>query len=414
MVGAPDETTGEAPVYVAENAESKTITAPEVTPPYGWYLDEAFNLPFDFEENEITESITIYGCWQFGTTFYVAEDGVDEAGRGTYGRPLASIEEAVKLMTDDECNYTISVVGDVQGEQKISSSSELGTGGLAKSITLEGGGEPNGVLDGEQKTRVLSVSTNVPVIIQNLKITKGNAGDNFGGGLYVASGASVTLSEGVVISENTAKRGGGVDVDGTLIIEDSSITDNTSSGYGAGLYVSGLLDMRGGDIGANGFTDNTSDEARGRSIYVCTPSGSVKISGSAIIYDDVYLSSGTELIVAGELTNSLSDTVATITPASYDSETQWVFVAEDSGVNLSDAVARIAVTDVVITDGGNVTGLNKYRLTEEGKLQAFADIDGIIAQISSMTKSDTIYVSGYMVQDDLVTIVNAMKKLCPV
>ena len=412
LVDAPDEITGEGldPVYVAENAEDKTITAPEVTPPYGWYLDEAFTIPFDFEENEITESITIYGCWQLGTTFYVAEDGVDEEGRGTYGRPLASIEGAVKLMTDDECDYTISVVGDVKGEQKIRSSSELGTGGLAKSITLEGGGE----LDGEQKTRVLSVSTNVPVIIQNLKITNGNAGDEFGGGLYVASGASVTFGEGGIISENTAKRGGGVYVDGTLIIEDSSITDNTSSGYGAGLYVSGLLDMRGGGIGANGFTDGTSNEAQGRSIYVCASSGSVKISGAAIIYDDVYLPSGTELIVAGELTNSSSNTIAKITPASYDSETQWVSVAADSGVNLSDAVARIAVTDEeVITDGGNITGCNKYRLTEEGKLQAFANIDDIVSQIISMTVSGTISVSGYVEDGDtaIESISNALTTL---
>lgn len=415
LVGAPDEITGEGlePVYVAENAEDNTITAPEVTPPYGWYLDEVFNLPFDFGETEITESITIYGCWQLGTTFYVAEDGVDETGRGTYGRPLASIEGAVKLMTNDECDYTISVVGDVKGEQKIRSSSELGTGGLAKSITLEGGGEPNGVLDGEQKTRVLSVSTNVPVIIQNLKITNGNAGDEFGGGLYVVSGASVTLGEGAYISENTAKRGGGVYVDGTLIIEDTRITNNTSSGYGAGLYVSGLLDMRGGDIGANGFTDGTSDEAQGRSIYVCASSGSVKISGSAIINDDVYLSSGTELIVAGELTNSSSNTIATITPASYDSETQWVSVAADSGVNLSDAVARIAVTDEVITDGGNITGSNKYRLTEEGKLQALANIDDIVSQINNMTASGTISVSGYVEDGDtaIESISNALTTL---
>ena len=411
LVAAPDEITGEGldPVYVAENAENKTITAPEVTPPYGWYLDEDFTIPFDFGETEITESITIYGCWQLGTTFYVAEDGVDEEGRGTYGRPLASIEGAVKLMTDDECDYTISVVGGVKGEQMIRSSSELGTGGLAKSITLKGGGE----LDGEQKTRVLSVSTNVPVIIQNLTITNGNAGDEFGGGLYVASGASVTLGEEARIIENTAKRGGGVYVGGTLIIEDVRITDNTSSGYGAGLYVSGLLDMRGGDIGANEFIDNTSNEAQGRSIYVCYPSGSVKISGSAIINNDVYLPSGTGLIVAGELTNSSSAPLATITPASYDSETQWVSVAEDSGVNLSDVVARIAVKDEVITDGGNITGCNKYRLTEEGKLQALANIDDIVSQINNMTASGTISVSGYMEQDDLVTIVNAMKALCP-
>lgn len=418
LVAAPDEITGEAPVYVAENAENKTITAPEVTPPYGWYLDEAFKLPFDFGETEITESITIYGCWQLDATFYVAEDGVDGTGRGTYGRPLASIEGAIKLMTDEECDYTISVVGDVKGEQKIRSSSELGTGGLAKSITLEGGGEPNGVLDGEQKTRVLSVSTNVPVIIQNLKITNGNAGDEFGGGLYVASGASVTFDEGVIISENTAKRGGGVYVDGTLIIEDTRITDNTSSGYGAGLYVSGLLDMRGGEIGANGFIDNTSDEAQGRSIYVCASSGSVssgsvKISGSAIIRDDVYLPSGTGLIVAGELTNSSSAPLATITPASYDSETQWVSVAADSGVNLSDAVAKIAVADEVITDGGNITGCNKYRLTEEGKLQALANIDDIVSQINNMTTSGTISVSGYVEDGDtaIESISNALTTL---
>ncbi len=408
--------------YFAEGGETNVIEPTDVKPTYGWFTDEECKIPYDFENaGAPTSSFTLYGLWEI-TEFYVSPDGTDEkelsnlAGYGIESKPLATIAGAVALMNDSTKDYTIYVDGKLTGEQKIQKSNELANGGLAQSITLCGKNGidsetdlPKDSLNGSDSGRTLTVSSDVPVTISGLLITGGYGDTNtWGGGLSVSNGSEVTLSKDAYIQENTASRGGGINVDGTLIMLDGSvISDNKSTeDYGGGVYVGsgGVLDMRGGEISGNGFTV-TSDDNQGAGVYVCGTSGTIKLSGSAQINKNnaVHLSAYTHLTISGALTGD--SPVVTIEPVGYSTTTQWIVLEEGADTTLAAEYGKIAVTP---------DGSDNWRITEEGYLQQLADIDGVVSQINNMTtESGTISVSGYMVQDDLVTIVNAMKAKCP-
>jgi hypothetical protein len=109
--------------------------------------------------------------------------------------------------------------------------------------------------------------------IENLTLKEGYLDGN-GGGLSVGAGATVTLGSGAVISGNTARRGGGIGIDGsistttTVIMEaGSKVTSNYSfstADGGGGVYVHyGHLLMNAGEI-----TYNTSSPNDGGGVYL--------------------------------------------------------------------------------------------------------------------------------------------------
>ena len=201
-----------------------------VTPTYGWYTDAGFTTPFN-DDDKPTSNLTLYGCWDLDGKIYVSEDGADPTdtansdGRGTAGRPFASISAALELVNDAEKAYTIFIDGELTGAQELGSSLDE----KAKSITLSGkNGSETDILNGGFKTSsscgtTLTISTTVPVTIQKLTITGGNAteddGVENGGGIVLSAGASLTLDEDSLITENTASvRGAGIYAQGENII----------------------------------------------------------------------------------------------------------------------------------------------------------------------------------------------------
>jgi hypothetical protein len=99
--------------------------------------------------------------------------------------------------------------------------------------------------------QVIEVKTGASTTISNLMITGGND-DTGGGGISVGSNATTTLS-GVTV---TANPGGGIDNDGTLTIDDSSITGNTGGGIHSRIINSGnTLTVNNSTISENTSTD---------------------------------------------------------------------------------------------------------------------------------------------------------------
>lgn len=395
--------------------KSSTITLPDLAKDgylwQGWYEDAAFTKSVKEIPAGSTGSRNLYAAFINAVT--VSENGKSDANVLS-GEAVGSVKTAVEKIIGFAANgidWTIYVDGTVTGAQEIASTVD----GKAKSITLCG---KNGVdssndlpkdsLHGSNSGRTLSVSSSVSVTISELLIT-GGYGDTstWGGGLYVSNGSEVTLSKDAYIQENAASRGGGINVDGTLIMLDGSvISDNKSTeDYGGGVYVGsgGVLDMRGGEISGNGFT-MPSASSQGAGVYVCGTSGTIKLSGSAQINknNDVYLSAYTHLTISGALTGD--SPVVTIEPVGYSTTTQWIVLEEGADTTLAAEYGKIAVAS---------DGTNDWRITEEGKLQKLANIDGVVSQITGMTESGTISVSGYMEQSDLRTIVNALHEKCP-
>ena len=229
---------------------------------------------------------------------YVSEDGddsIDSNDKGfTSANPLKTIEAACKQLKqfcESDFDWTIYINGEVTGIPTgsgtnstygpiIMSDEENEEYGItpdhAKSITItgmNGRGADGSILAGTEDTShniiepvdilnrgstssgrtspVLSINTTVPVTITNLKITGGN-GEN-GGGIFIKEGATVSIGDGVLITQNRSIRGGAIFNQGTLFIYGTAIlgkidatdyaSDDSSqdsanyvSSYGGGIY----------------------------------------------------------------------------------------------------------------------------------------------------------------------------------
>ena len=267
--------------YIKEGSDDK-VNEPDLDdddPTYGWYTDKDFTEPFDFD-SEVTKSMVLYGCWDLGGNIYVAKDGTDDTGRGTAGKPLASIAAAVSVMDDTTKDYTIFVDGELSGAQSIGVSNGSSAAVGAKSITLTGkNGSDKDVLKGtwdgaldsgslepsnvpDEKYTVLSIATSKPVTIRNLKITGGYSSSN-GGGIAIQEGGSVIIDEGTVISGNyAAENGGGIyavsdSKETSLEIKADTLISNNKANKGGAIYTDAIqeanmtLTMSGGEISGN-------------------------------------------------------------------------------------------------------------------------------------------------------------------
>gem|GEM_PF-6862656 len=217
--------------------------------------------------------------WVAGTGAQQCTGSPSEAGPGTKSHPYDTIEHACNAMTDSSVEYTILIDGTLTAKQFFKSC-------FAASISIEGAnglypaghekaGEPMDAIDGSgiannQKDYMLYIGRAFDITIKNLKITGGdrsgkrNEGNIEGGGIFLNSGKTLTLSSGTLITKNKAGHGGGVYVqDSTLVIEDGAkITKNTANGggavynFGGGVYLKKnngkpVLKMSGGEISGN-------------------------------------------------------------------------------------------------------------------------------------------------------------------
>ena len=149
------------------------------------------------------------------TIFYVGQTGVtDSTGKsvspadsndGSAYSPLSSLEEAIMRAQNAYAgivDYTIYLYSD---QNLVSGSYEIDSNNIA-SLLIEGKGAAASTITGNSGGSVFSVSSAKPVTFKNVKITGGNAVK--GGGLFVDSGADVTLANGTELSGNTATETG--------------------------------------------------------------------------------------------------------------------------------------------------------------------------------------------------------------
>ncbi len=154
---------------------------------------------------------------------------------GTKNAPFASISYAASKILDGGKN-TILVDGSL-GAQEITSGllaadcSELTIKGWSDAThpALGDDGLPVNKLDAGGSGSVFKTESGVPIVMENLMITGGNATN--GGGIYVASGANVTLGEGACVAGNKASYGGGVYVAGDLLIDGGVVGDKNATDH---------------------------------------------------------------------------------------------------------------------------------------------------------------------------------------
>ena len=86
----------------------------------------------------------------------------------------------------------------------------------------------------------------VVVLVRDLTITRSSEG-----GMFIAAGANVTLLRVAIIENSSPNPGGGINNQGTLLIEDSLIAYNETAAGGGGISNAGDLTVRDSDIHNN-------------------------------------------------------------------------------------------------------------------------------------------------------------------
>lgn len=149
----------------------------------------------------------------------------------------------------------------------------------------------------------------------------GNSAKNGGGlSLDTLSGATPTL-DGVLIQDNIATgNGGGVQVPtgNYLTIKGSTLISGNSADNGGGLSAPGIVTFEGGTISGNTAT------TYGAGVYINSTSQKFTMKGNAYVADDndVWLGKAhqNKITVGGALTSTILP-VATITPEEYEDDT---------------------------------------------------------------------------------------------
>jgi hypothetical protein len=183
-------------------------------------------------------------------------DGDDEEGNGTKSKPFKTIKKAIEVMDDNTADYIIYIDGIIEGYNIILNTLTTESSGKyrAQSITIEGvngldeKGEPKDVLDAnKQQNTTLTVNSNVPVTIKNLKLT-GSRGIGNGGGINIGESATLFLGDGVLVTDNSASYGGGVYNAGKLFMYGSAMVGKTTNSVAKNDSYGNMTTGRGGGI----------------------------------------------------------------------------------------------------------------------------------------------------------------------
>ena len=261
----------------------------------GVTLTEAIRKRFALSDDDWETKLSASNSITIDAPIYVAEASASEVRNGTKSNPFATIADAISAINElnaSTTDYTILIKGELKSTldgttpvgQKIYD--ENNTAIKAKSITIKGAsglnesGEPQDVItgkinDSDKQARPLTIATSVPVIIENLKFTGGLADE--GGGIYIGGSGKVNLANGVKVCGNTANNyGGGVyiasgaklGIYGTAQIGNSSGSLPSSSDtpsetnginkagqYGGGIYCEGTLGL-GKSVSSDGTFSN--------------------------------------------------------------------------------------------------------------------------------------------------------------
>ncbi len=185
---------------------------------------------------------------------------------------------------------------------------------LSQDVELIGSGSGDNpdtstiLIGAERAGAVISVKNVATATLASLRITGGNGTGQESGGIHVNNTeASVTLDncalvgntgyygggasvyKGILtisnsnISGNSAYAGGGIATDGTLAVETTTITNNTASTLGGGVFVNGGTTSLGSGVTITGNTSN-GGAGTGGGIYKFT-AGST-INNSATVTDN--------------------------------------------------------------------------------------------------------------------------------
>ena len=209
-----------------------------------------------------------------GTTWYVSTDGDDSNDCLTSTTECFSINGALRkdgFVTGDTVLVTTGVYTAIGSEVITLFQDTALSGGWDEGFTSQSG---LSTIDGEGVRRGISITHGTDVFVERFLIQhgsstdgggifvngtvvlsnttiNGNTASDEGGGIFIQSGATVILNNST-ISNNAANSGGGVFIaGGTLLTSNSTISGNTAGGGGGINNVGGTVDLNSTTVTQN-------------------------------------------------------------------------------------------------------------------------------------------------------------------
>lgn len=143
---------------------------------------------------------------------------------------------------------------------------------IDSNVTIRGAGQERTIVSGANEYRVFAVFEGRTVVIEDLTIAEGNAGqDENGGG--ITSRGDLTLRR-VTVRDNQATRGGGISAGGVLTLDTVEVKNNRAltwinrDGIGGGILVAGNVNARSVARFTNVAITNNHATVYGGGIYV--------------------------------------------------------------------------------------------------------------------------------------------------
>ncbi len=149
---------------------------------------------------------------------------------------------------------------------------------INKALTIEGPGQDQLTIDGNGSSRVFHITGSGNATISGVTVTGGNAGTDNGGGIY--NEGTLTL-EDATVTQNAADWGAGIYSTGELTVRRCTISDNSSEGIGT----EGTATIEDSTISDN---DSSGVFNKGTAtIRRSTISGNISLDFGGGIYNDI-------------------------------------------------------------------------------------------------------------------------------
>ncbi len=203
---------------------------------------------------------------------YVRTDGDDTVCTGLYDKPASSAPNCA-FKTFWQGVYSVDSGGVVVAAAGVYTESV----GINKSLTLQGAGAGQTIIDGNGTSSGISVyASDARVTVSDVTIRNGSA--SWGGGLY--NMGTLTLAHSIIVSNTgTAGAGGIFNTNGALFVSDCAILNNTAQNVG--------------NVGAGGGIENyygvltVADSIVSGNIAVASGGGIMSSNGALAIRNSV-------------------------------------------------------------------------------------------------------------------------------
>ena len=268
-----------------------------------------------------------------------------------------------EIVFDSSLNGTPLILSIAGIGEDISATGDLDIG---SDITITGNGAQNTIIDGADIDRVIHVLSNGSATISGVTIQNGSTGE-IGGGVFNENTLTINNS---VIRDNEANAGGGINNFASMLtINNSLITNNRTidAGFtnqeGAGIRTIGTVSIENSSI-----TNNTTDPSSGSNGAGIYSSGTVDITNTTI--------SGNSATSAGGIRNvngTLNLLNVTITNNSTIGLSHFSFTGLDI-VSLKNTIIAQNGTfdcggDSPISSGNNIDSDNTCNLIDPSDMQ---------------------------------------------